>query len=128
MWVLNLGQPIKVPPLTETMAIELGANLLGECVIFSIGAAALVFEYLRQAKKDAKKEELIEQEKKELIHTLNDFALQLERQETQMREMSRVIADLGAFWSSFQPSFNVIQPFFFHVLQNRGIGCLAYPN
>lgn len=95
MWVLNLGQPVKVPPLSETMAIELGANLLGECVIFSLGAAALVFEYLRQSKKDAKKEELLQQEKRELIHTLNDFALQLERQDAQLREMSRVVADLG---------------------------------
>lgn len=51
----------------------------------------------RQAGKDAKKEELLIQEKRELIHTLNDFALQLERQDAQMREMSRVVADLGMY-------------------------------
>lgn len=48
MWALNLGRPIQVPPLNEAMAIELGANLLGECIIFVIGAATLIFEYNRQ--------------------------------------------------------------------------------
>lgn len=47
MWIMNLGKPVTVPELSETMAIELGANLLGEFIIFSIGAGLLVFEYRR---------------------------------------------------------------------------------
>lgn len=47
MWVLNLGKPVNVPQLNETMAIELGANLLGETIIYSIGAGLLIFEYKR---------------------------------------------------------------------------------
>lgn len=47
MWVLNLGKPGNVQPLNETMAIELGANLLGETIIYSIGAGLLIFEYIR---------------------------------------------------------------------------------
>lgn len=47
MWVLNLGKPVNVQPLNETMAIELGANLLGETIIYSIGAGLLIFEYKR---------------------------------------------------------------------------------
>lgn len=47
MWVLNLGKPVNVQPLNETMAIELGANLLGETIIYSIGAGLLIFEYIR---------------------------------------------------------------------------------
>lgn len=47
MWALNLGKPANVPQLNETMAIELGANLLGEFVIYSIGAGLLIFEYVR---------------------------------------------------------------------------------
>lgn len=49
MWALNLGKPANVPQLNETMAIELGANLLGEFVIYSIGAGLLIFEYVRWA-------------------------------------------------------------------------------
>ena len=47
MWALNLGQTVHVPPLTESMAVELGANLLGEFIIFGIGAAVLIYEYSR---------------------------------------------------------------------------------
>lgn len=57
--------------------------------------------FIRQSNKDAKKEDLMLQEKRELIHTLNDFALQLERQDAQLREMSRVVADLGTFQTTF---------------------------
>lgn len=35
--MLNLGKPVKIPELNETQAIELGANLLGETIIYSIG-------------------------------------------------------------------------------------------
>lgn len=47
MWILNLGKPVNIPVLSQEMAIELGANLLGETVIFVIGAGLLVFEYNR---------------------------------------------------------------------------------
>lgn len=47
MWALNLGRPTNVPQLNEAMAIELGANLLGEVIIFTIGAGLLIFEYVR---------------------------------------------------------------------------------
>lgn len=42
MLALNLGKPTAVPKLTEAMAIELGANLLGETIIFAIGAGLLM--------------------------------------------------------------------------------------
>lgn len=38
---------------------------------------------------------MITQEKAELINTLRDLALQLERQDAQIREMNRVVAELG---------------------------------
>lgn len=95
MWVMNLGKPVNVPQLNEAMAIELGANLLGEVVIFSIGAALLIVEYQRSANKEARKEEMVLQEKAELRQTLCDLQLQVERQDTQMREMNRIIAELG---------------------------------
>lgn len=47
MWAMNLGRPTVVPSLSEAQAIELGANLLGEAVIFFIGAGLLVAEYQR---------------------------------------------------------------------------------
>lgn len=47
MWILNLGKPVNIPVLNEAMAIELGANLLGEAVIFVIASGILINEYNR---------------------------------------------------------------------------------
>ncbi|KAJ8672990.1 hypothetical protein QAD02_004251 [Eretmocerus hayati] len=58
MYVMNLGKPTKVAKLNEQMAIELGASLMGEVIIFSVAGGCLLFEYNRQAAKEAKKEEL----------------------------------------------------------------------
>ncbi|XP_076283444.1 optic atrophy 3 protein homolog [Lasioglossum baleicum] len=57
MYVMNLGKPTKVAKLNEAMAIELGANLMGEVIIFSVAGGCLVLEYNRQATKEAKREE-----------------------------------------------------------------------
>lgn len=77
------------------MAVELGANLLGEFVIFAIGAGLLILEYARQSAKESFKEQTIIQEKMELQAMLNELAFQAERQDTQIREMSRIIAEIG---------------------------------
>lgn len=47
MWILNLGKPVNIPVLNEAQAIELGANLLGEAIIFVIAAGILISEYAR---------------------------------------------------------------------------------
>lgn len=94
MWAMNLGKPTNIPVLNEAMAIELGANLLGEIVIFTIGAGLLLLEYQRQVRKEAAKEEIVLQEKLELQSTINELIFQVQRQDTQIREMARVVADL----------------------------------
>jgi len=50
MWIMNLGKPTTIPNLNEAMAIELGANLLGETIVFSIAAGILWVEYSRQVR------------------------------------------------------------------------------
>lgn len=60
MYVMNIGrskESAPIPRLNEEAAIELGANLLGEGVIFGIAVAVLGYEVLRQKEKDRKKEE-----------------------------------------------------------------------
>lgn len=94
MWAMNLGKPMKVPQLNEAMAIELGANLLGEFIIFSIGAGLLIFEYRRQSNKEANKEEQILQEKLALQAAFDDMAFRIEKQDVQLRELRRLIYSL----------------------------------
>lgn len=102
MWAMNLGKPVNVPQLNETMAIELGANLLGETIIFTIGAGVLVYEYVRQSKKEDIKEEKGLQEKIQLSNTINELHFQIERQDAMLREMTRIVADLGKEFISFE--------------------------
>lgn len=77
------------------MAIELGSNLLGEIIIFVIGAGVLLLEYQRQSRKEQMKDLMVIQERLELQSTLNELAFQAERQDTQIRELTRILADIG---------------------------------
>lgn len=94
MWILNLGKPVNVPSLNETMAIELGANLLGEGIIFIIAAGLLFLEYSRQVRKETAKEAARQEEISSLNYTIQELYFQAERQDAQIRELLRTVADL----------------------------------
>ncbi|XP_037953143.1 putative OPA3-like protein CG13603 [Teleopsis dalmanni] len=96
MWALNLGRPVTVPPLNEAMAIELGANLLGEFIIFAIGAGLLILEYARQSKNEYKKQETQKQDRAALVTQLSEMGFRLERQDAQIRELTRALADVDS--------------------------------
>lgn len=94
MWVLNLGKPVNIPQLNEAMAIDLGANILGEAIIFSIAAGVVFMEYSRQVRKEEKKEAARKEEISSLNHTIQELYFQLERQDAQIRELHRSVNDL----------------------------------
>jgi hypothetical protein len=54
MRMLNLGKPKDVKKLDENAAIELGADLLGETIIFVVAATTLTLEYIRQSRNSTK--------------------------------------------------------------------------
>ncbi|XP_063831328.1 optic atrophy 3 protein homolog [Ostrinia nubilalis] len=95
MWILNLGKPVNIPVLSQEMAIELGANLLGETVIFVIGAGLLIFEYNRQSKKETAKEAKRAEEMNHITSTITDLYFTVQQQQTQLREMERVIHSIS---------------------------------
>lgn len=47
LWSRNLPIPLTIPELSEEAAIEVGSKLFGELFIFTIGAALLLWEYVR---------------------------------------------------------------------------------
>lgn len=47
MWILSLGKPVNIPVLNESAAIELGANLLSEMVVFITASTILLYEMKR---------------------------------------------------------------------------------
>jgi len=93
---LGLTKPVKgsIKPLNETLAVDLGAEMIGEFTVFLIGAAVLYLEYWRQSRK-AEKEQL---EEENYLKTLSDNVTNLnfmvERQDAQLREVNRHVLHL----------------------------------
>jgi len=92
---MNLGKPTKVAKLNETMAIELGASLMGELIIFSVAGACIIFEYNRQVTKETKKEEVRQMQIQKFtddIQALHNTTLQ---QEAQIHYLQSAINELA---------------------------------
>lgn len=90
MRILNLGKPTDVPKLNEAMAIELGAELLGEMIIFGSAAATLIAEYMRQARNERLRENAKEEKQICLECDLKDLRLRVEQQEAQIKHLTRL--------------------------------------
>lgn len=96
MWMMNLGKPVNIPPLNEAMAIELGANLLGEGILFLTAATIILLEWGRRDAKQVTKEQQQEEDLKMLKSTVQELAITTERQEAQLRELFRHVSDLNS--------------------------------
>lgn len=95
MYIMNLGKPTKVAKLNEAMAIELGANLVGELIIFSVAGGCVILEYNRQVTKEIKKEEIRQTQIQKFtddIQTLLDTTL---KQEAQIHYLQSAINELA---------------------------------
>ncbi|KAI4504699.1 hypothetical protein M0802_000249 [Mischocyttarus mexicanus] len=95
MYMMNLGKPTKVAKLNEAMAIELGSNLMGEVIIFSLAGGCLIFEYNRQVAKEIKKEEARAaqiQEFKDNIESLQNNSTQLRSDVDYLQDVIKELA------------------------------------
>jgi len=90
---MNLGRAVKIPKLNESMAIDLGAELLGEGIIFTIAAGILVFEYHRSSQKEAKKEEQREAALIQMQEELKELYYSKAQSDAQISELVRVLKD-----------------------------------
>ncbi|GAA6088221.1 hypothetical protein Q7C36_009999 [Tachysurus vachellii] len=86
------GSAIK--PLNEDAAAELGAELLGEAIIFIIGGGCLVLEYSRQAANSRRKEEELNVTISSLQTQIGELALTTETLDAQLREVNRLLLSL----------------------------------
>lgn len=57
----------------------------------------ICFASRRSSRKEATKEAMVEQEKAELHAYINELAFRVEKQDAQLREMERVLAQLRKF-------------------------------
>ncbi|XP_046750881.1 putative OPA3-like protein CG13603 [Diprion similis] len=96
MYLMNLGKPTKVAKLNEAMAIELGANLMGEVIIFSIAGGCIMLEYSRQAAKEAKKEEVRLAQIQQFTNDIESLYGTTLRQEVEIRRLESVVNQLAS--------------------------------
>ena len=88
---LGLGKAQHVEKLSEEAAVELGANIISEAFLFSVGVGTITFEYLRQAKKNTTREENQLQDIDELQKRVEEIGLQLEHKSAELRELQRLV-------------------------------------
>jgi len=91
MRLLGLGQTKKstVKPLTDQQAVDLGAEMLGEIILFTVGTGVIALEYIRQVRNEANKEDVQNTRLVEMESRLLDLTLQVEQQGVDLRVMQR---------------------------------------
>ena len=79
------GKPIQIVKMSENEAVEIGANMFGEAIIFTIASVILIAEYSRQKIKEAAKE-------LEAVETLQSLQNQVAQLQNAVQEMeSRIL-------------------------------------
>lgn len=94
MWNLGLVRAKELQILNEDNAVELGANILGEIVIFSFTAAIIYFKYQKPSIKRRLKEEDRQKEVSALQESISELHLAIEVQSSEIRQLQRTVWDL----------------------------------
>lgn len=95
MYIMNLGKPTKVAKLNETMAIELGASLMGELIIFGVAGGCVILEYNRQVTKEAKKEEVRQMQLQKFTDDIQALYNTTLQQEARIHYLQTAIGELA---------------------------------
>ena len=63
---------------------------MSEAILVGVASAIVIYEYNRSAQKEEEKQKQIEQEKKELKERVQDLEFAVEKQSTQLKELTRL--------------------------------------
>ncbi|XP_032083825.1 optic atrophy 3 protein [Thamnophis elegans] len=85
-----------IKPLNEDVAAELGAELLGEAIVFGVGGLCIFLEYSRQSSNTKKKEEELNCTLLGLQEQVTELGLTLETLDARLREMNRVLVEVSS--------------------------------
>ncbi|XP_013880603.1 optic atrophy 3 protein homolog [Austrofundulus limnaeus] len=85
-----------IKPLNEEAAAELGAELLGETIIFLVGGGCILLEYSRQAANSRRKEEELNETLADLRTQVAELSLTTETLDARLREVNRLLLSLPA--------------------------------
>lgn len=92
--LFGFGKPIKVKPLTEDDAVNLGSKLFGEALVYGISVSILLYEYNRTSNNEQIKEEKLKYKIATLERKISDYGMITERQETELKEVRRRMFEL----------------------------------
>lgn len=85
--VMGLAGPVEVRPLQEETAIETGADLLGEIVVFGFGVGILTLEYIRTQRKEARREQKQSDQIGDLLNKVEVLTKKMDDLDQQMTEV-----------------------------------------
>ena len=91
MSLLGLPRTKGVAKLNEEMAVELGAEMLGEILVFFVGTGTIYLEYRRQAGKESDKEAAQNEKLEDLSLSVRELTRALENQDAHIRELERLV-------------------------------------
>ncbi|XP_004524394.1 putative OPA3-like protein CG13603 [Ceratitis capitata] len=95
MWTMKMGKPTNIKPLSEAAAIDLGASMLGEFVLFLICGAAVVSEVSRQMRSERRKREEKLKAAIKLTNNILNMEETIEQQEQYIQEIRKALKSLG---------------------------------
>ena len=110
MYIMNLGRPTKVAKLNETMAIDLGASLMSEVIVFGIGGSLLLLEYNRQLKKEQKKKDAAFEQEKQFLEDIQYLTILTCKQEADIKYLHDAIEVLAKHSKQELPSRRPSEP------------------
>ncbi|CAI5780696.1 optic atrophy 3 protein [Podarcis muralis] len=85
-----------IKPLNEEAAAELGAELLGEAIVFGVGGLCIFLEYSRQTTNSKKKEDELSSTLESLQEQVAELNLTVETLDARLRELNRVLVEVSA--------------------------------
>lgn len=86
MRLMGSKAPIEVQPLSEEKAVEMGSELLGELILFSVGVGYISYEYFRSVQKGKHKEDSQDNLIAKLNDRVNDMETQLKTIKTELEK------------------------------------------
>ena len=83
---MGSSAPVEVQPLAEEKAVEMGSELLGELLLFTIGVGYIGYEYVRSVQKGRDKEDSQDNFIAKLNDRINETEAQLKSIQIELAE------------------------------------------
>ncbi len=91
MRLMGASGPTQVKPLSNEKAVEIGAEIIGELIVYSIASSAIIAEYCRSSRRG----QAVEDTQDQKISKLNNKLKLLDREMNIVKRKIHQIEDTG---------------------------------